>query len=65
VALLLEKMGGDGGVHPAAQSDDDTLFDHGLILGAPLWREGDSGFVDTCHLQGCQEPQRFKLSSRA
>jgi hypothetical protein len=36
--LLFEKMGGDGGVHPAAQPDDDSLFDHGPILGVWLQR---------------------------
>jgi hypothetical protein len=31
--LLFEKVGGHCGVNSPAQSDDDTLFGHGPILG--------------------------------
>jgi hypothetical protein len=44
VALLFEEVGGDSGVHSAAQSDDDSLFDHGAILGAQM----DSSAASLC-----------------
>jgi hypothetical protein len=49
VALLLEKLGRDGGVHPAAQADDDSLFDHDLILSVRHQRLGDSRFIEASH----------------
>ena len=66
VALLLEQVGADGGVHAAAQSDDDALL---ALIGAiiPVQVRPHAlpahSCPPTCRDSACR-PQRWRLRAR-